>query len=62
MKFLAGWSIRIYAEIIFLHISNGLEILFMSILKLFVETFVGFSERWIIIIFLWIEYEVVLDL
>ena len=36
---------RIYAEIIFLHISNGTDIPLISILKLFVDTFVSFSEK-----------------
>ena len=35
----------IYAEIIFLHISNGTEILFVSILKLIVDTFVSFLKK-----------------
>ena len=52
----------IYAEIIFLHISNGSEIAFMSILKLFVDTFVSFLKREVIIISLRIENIVVLDL
>ena len=34
---------------IFLHISNRLEIPLMSILKLFVATFVSFLEREVII-------------
>ena len=33
--------IRIYVEIIFLHISNGSEILLIFILKLFVDTLVS---------------------
>ena len=43
---------------IFLHISKGSEILLMSILKLFVDTFVSFLKREVI----WIENIVVLDL
>ena len=39
-----------YAEIIFLHISNGLAIPLVSILKLFVDTFVIFLKREVIII------------
>ena len=62
IKFLIGWLIKIYAEIIFLHISNGLEIPLMSILKLFVHTFVSFMKREVIIISLWIENIVLLDL
>ena len=42
----------IYAEIIFLHISDGSEIPFMSILKLFFNTFVSFLKREVIIIFI----------
>ena len=47
---------------IFLHISNRSEIPLMSTLKLFVDTFVNFVKREIIIIFLWIENIVDLDL
>ena len=36
---------RIYAEIIFLHISYGSEISLMSILKLFVDTLDSFFEK-----------------
>ena len=46
---------------IFLHISNGSEIQLMSILKLFVDTFVSFLKREVIIISLLIENIVVLD-
>ena len=46
----------------FLHISNGLESQLMSILKLFVDTFVSFLERDVIIISLWIENIVVFNL
>ena len=35
----------IYAEMIFLYISNGSAIPLMSILKLFVDTFCSFSEK-----------------
>ena len=61
IKFLIGWQIRIYAEIIFLHISNGSEILLMSILELFIDTFVNLLKRKVIIISLWIEKIVDLD-
>ena len=47
---------------IFLHISNGTEIPLMSILKLFIDTFVSFLKREVIIISLWIENMVILDL
>ena len=47
---------------IFLHISNGSEIPLMSILKLFFDTFVSVQKRKKIIISLWIENVVVLDL
>ena len=53
---ISNWLInKIYAEIIFLHISNRSEILLMSILKLFVYTLVSFLKREVIIISLWIE-------
>ena len=35
----------IYAEIIFLHVSNESEIPLMSILKLFVNTYISFFEK-----------------
>ena len=57
-----GWLIRIYEGITFLNISNGSEIPLVSILKSFVETFVGFLKREVIIISLWIENIVVLNL
>ena len=44
-----------------LHIPNGSEIPFMSILKLFVDTFVSFLKREVINISL-VEIIVVLDL
>ena len=47
---------------VFLHIFNGSEIPLISILKLFVDTFVSFLKREVIIIFLCIENIVVLDL
>ena len=53
--------ITIYAEIVFFHISNGSDIPFMSILNLFVDTFVSFLKRKLIIISLYIEKIVVLD-
>ena len=62
IKLLIGWWIKIYAEITFLHISNGSEIPYMSILKSFVDTFVSFMKKEVIIISLWIENIVVLDL
>ena len=46
----------------FLNISNGSEIPLMSILKSFVDTFESFLKREVIIISLWIENKVVLDL
>ena len=52
----------IYAEIIFLHFSNRSDIPLMSTLKLFVDTFVSFLTREVIIISFWMENIVVLDL
>ena len=53
---ISNWLIdKIYAEKIFLHISNESEIPLMSILKLFVYTFVSFLKRDIIIISFWID-------
>ena len=51
-----------YAEIMFLQISNGSEISLMHILKLFVDPFVSFPKREVIIVSLWIENIVDLDL
>ena len=47
---------------IFLHISNGTEIALMSILKLFLDIFVSFLKREVIIISLLSENILVLDL
>ena len=46
IKFLIGWYIRFYAEIIYLHVSNRSEIPLMSISKSFVDidTFVSFLK------------------
>ena len=52
----------IYAEMISLHISNGSEIPFMSILKLSVDTFVSLLKRGVIFISLRSENIVVLGL
>ena len=61
IKFLIGCLIGIDAEIIFFHISNVSDIPLMSILKLFVDTFVSFLKREVIIFPLWTENIVVLD-
>ena len=47
---------------IFLHISNGSEIPLMSILKLFVDTFVSFLKKRGNHYPIWIENIMVLDL
>ena len=62
IRFLIVWLIRIFAEIRCLHISNGSEIPLMSILKLFVDTFVSLLKRQVIIISISIENINVLDL
>ena len=59
---ISNWLIEIYAEIIFLHISNGSEIPLISILKSFVDTLVSFLKWEVIIISLLIENIVVSDL
>ena len=45
-----------------LHISNQSEILLMFILKLFLDIFVSFLKREVIITFLWNENIAILDL
>ena len=57
IAFIVSWWIRIYTDIISLHISNHSEISLVSILKLFVDTFVSFLKREVIyyLLFEW-EY------